>query len=80
MDAPRYMRMYRLLKDLKIKTVSRVIKDLATKHGQRLANHRNSESSRLHNTAGRIRRLKRRKPSDYTINGILFERTNTRYM
>lgn len=63
-DAPRYMRMDRLHKDLEIKTVSEVITDLATNYGQRLAVHRNSEASGLLNTAGRTRRLKRRKPND----------------
>ena len=64
MDAPRFMRTDRPHNDLKIKTASEVIKDLAMKHGQRLANYRNSEASRLLNTAGRIRRLKMRKPND----------------
>lgn len=63
-DSPRYMRMDRLHLDLNIKTVEEVIGESALKHRERLLKHKNTEASKLLDVTGRIRRLKRNKPSD----------------
>ena len=63
-NAPRYMRMDRLHRDLNILSVEEVIADCAKWHRQRLRCHKNYEASRLLDSTGAVRRLKRRKPAD----------------
>ena len=53
-------------KDLNVKTVNEVIKDLAAKHERRLHRHPNDEALQLLITQYDVRRLQRTKPYDLT--------------
>lgn len=63
-NAPWYIRNDDLHRDLKIETVSEVVKNFATKHEQRLHKHMNPEALRLLDNSNVIRRLDRTKPLD----------------
>lgn len=62
--APWYCRDSDLHRDLKINNVKKEIIIAANKHKQRLDIHQNYQAAKLLSTKGKIRRLKKVKPTD----------------
>ena len=67
-NAPWYVRNDMLHRDLNIPHVKDVIRNIAKKHYDRLAAHRNPKAIRLLDYPSHLRRLQRKKPSDLCFN------------